>query len=150
VQSKAINVAQVLLAMGLVAVLANYTTVNPLEAVPGLLILCAIALAGWLLSNIEAMPIKLPAVAYAGLLAILLTIPGVPGSEWIVAQTGKLNFILIATALVGYAGIGLGLDVLDLAKDSWKYAIMTVLIMAGTYFGSAIVAHVILSAMGQI
>ncbi len=51
------------------------------------------------------MPFYLPSVAWISLVAILVTIPGVPGSAFVTDAVAKLNFLALATPALAYAGL---------------------------------------------
>jgi len=137
-----------LVMMGIMMALVNYGKTPPWETIKGILIISCIGTLAWILSTSKAVPVKLPPVAYAGLLAILSTLHGMPWAEWVSAATSKLDFISVATIGIGFVGVGMGHDMLKLAKDSWKYAIVAAFVLAGTYFGSAIIAQIFLSLFG--
>ena len=121
---------------------------SPIEALPGILILVAIAIIGITLA--EILPIKIPAVAYVVTLSTILTIPGFPMAELLSAQTGKINFLALCTPILAYAGIYTGKNLEGLKKTGWRIFVLAIFVMLGTYLGSAIIAQVILKMLGQI
>lgn len=62
--------------------------VMPVAALPGIISLMVIVLVGMVIH--EVLPFKLPAIAYIGILAFLITIPGVPGAEKIAEWTSEV------------------------------------------------------------
>ncbi len=109
----------------------------------GLIVLYVISMIGLVLT--EMVPIKLPSVAWISLIGILVTLPWTPGSEWIVAQATNVNFLTLATPCLAYAGIAIAKQEIDIAKSSgWKIFIVAVLVMTGTYVGSAFIADLFL------
>ncbi|AVQ17240.1 DUF340 domain-containing protein [Fusobacterium gonidiaformans] len=124
------------------------TKISPIEALPGILILVAIAIIGITLA--EILPIKIPAVAYVVTLSTILTIPGFPMAELLSAQTGKINFLALCTPILAYAGIYTGKNLEGLKKTGWRIFVLAIFVMLGTYLGSAIIAQVILKMLGQI
>jgi len=109
----------------------------------GLIVLYVISMVGLVLT--EVVPIKLPSVAWISLIGILATLPWTPGSEWIVAQATNVNFLTLATPCLAYAGIAIAKQEIDIAKSSgWKIFIVAVLVMTGTYLGSAFIADLFL------
>ncbi len=122
--------------------------ISPIEALPGALILVAIAFIGVVLAKV--IPIKLPAVAYVVTLAVLISVPGFPGSETIVAMTKKVDFLALTTPILAYAGIYTGKNLDTLKKTGWKIIVLSLFIITGTYLFSAIIAQIILSLIGQI
>jgi len=140
----------ILFITGVLTLVGNFVgfKVNPLEAMPGVLILIIIAFIGILLSKI--IPIKIPSVAYIVTLATILTIPGMPMAELISNYTAKVNFLALCTPILAYAGIYTGKNWDTLKKTGWKIFILALFVMLGTYLGSAIIAQVILKMIGQI
>ncbi|WP_138934704.1 hypothetical protein [Roseovarius arcticus] len=109
----------------------------------GLIVLYVISMVGLILT--EVVPIKLPSVAWISLIGILVTLPWTPGSEWIVAHAKNVNFLTLATPCLAYAGIAIARQEIEIAKTSgWKIFIVAVLVMTGTYVGSAFIADLFL------
>ncbi|QCR33524.1 hypothetical protein [Lysinibacillus sp. SGAir0095] len=123
--------------------------VMPLEAIPGILTLAAISLVGLILHRLNPYK-KIPSIAYIGILAFLITIPGVPGSEQIVEWTAKVNLLAIATPILAYAGISIGRSWTDFAKLGWKTIIVGMFVILGTFLGSAVIAEIVLRMQGII
>ena len=140
----------ILFITGVLTLVGNFVgfKVNPMEAVPGILILIIIAFIGILISKI--FPIKIPSVAYIVTLATILTIPGMPMAEFISTYTAKVNFLALCTPILAYAGIYTGKNLETLKKTGWKIFILALFVMLGTYLGSAIIAQIILKMLGQI
>ena len=105
-------------------------------------------MAGIILS--EIIPFKLPSVAYIVTLSTILTIPGVPGSELVSYYTSKVNFLALTTPILAYAGIYTGENLDSLKKTGWRIVVLAIFVILGTYLGSAIIANIILKAIGQI
>ncbi len=109
----------------------------------GLIVLYVITMAGLILT--EVVPIKIPSVAWISLVGIIVTLPWTPGSEWVVEQAKNVNFLTLATPCLAYAGIAIARQEIELAKTSgWKIFIVAVLVMTGTYVGSAFIAELFL------
>lgn len=140
----------VLLITAAITVVGNYVgyKVNIIEAIPGTLILVLMAVAGILLAKV--IPGKIPSVAYIVTLSTLLTVPGVPGSAIITELVSKVNFLALATPILGYAGIYTGKNLDSLKKTGWRIFVLAIFVMIGTYVGSAIIADIILRLLGQI
>lgn len=140
----------VLLITAAISLAGNFVgyKISIIEAIPGILILVLIAFLGIVLA--EIIPIKLPSVAYIVTLSTILTIPGVPGAELISNYTSKVNFLALTTPILAYAGIYTGENLDSLKKTGWRIAVLAIFVILGTYLGSAIIAHIILKAIGQI
>lgn len=113
----------------------------------GMAVLYAIVVAGLALA--KWMPFYLPSVAWISIVGIVITLPGMPGQEWIVAQTEAVNFLILATPCLAYAGLAIARDEIEIAKTSgWRIALVAVFVLAGTYLGSAVIANLVLSLQG--
>lgn len=122
--------------------------ISPIEALPGILILICIAFVGILFSRL--IPIRIPAVAYIVTIATIVTIPGFPFADKIYEFTSKVDFLALCTPILAYAGIYTGKNLGTLKKTGWRIFVLAIFVMIGTYVGSAIIAQIILKAIGQI
>lgn len=140
----------VLLITAAISVVGNYVgyKVNMIEAIPGTLILVLIALVGIALANV--LPGNIPSVAYIVTLSTILTVPGVPGSAIVSDLVSKVNFLALATPILGYAGIYTGKNLDSLKKTGWRIVVLAIFVIIGTYLGSAIISHIILKMLKQI
>ena len=129
------------------AVVLIGNTVGPgkgfLAGLVGLVILYLIVMAGLVVTRYA--PIRLPSVAWISLLGIVLTLPFVPFSAWVVARVEEVDFLALATPCLAYAGIAIARQEIDVAKRSgWKILVIAVLVITGTYLGSALIADLML------
>lgn len=140
----------VLIITAFLSLVANALSSNIpfLDAVPGMVILIAISLAGIIAARV--LPGGIPAVAYITTLGCILTYPGFPGSEIINMYMKKVGFLALCTPILAYAGISIGKDMDAFKKTGWRIVVLACVIFIGTYLGSAIIAEVILKALGQI
>ncbi len=140
----------VLAIIGLITLVGNWIgyDVMPLQAIPGMLLLIGISVAGLILDKL--LPFNIPAIAYISLIAITLSIPGVPGSEYVVKWTSEVNLLAITTPILAYAGIAIGRSWADFAKLGWRSLVVGSLVLLGTYLGSAVIAEIILRVQGII
>jgi hypothetical protein len=141
--------ALLLLIACLLGLVSNWvaTGTNPVAALPGMALLYAMSIAGLVLARFA--PFYLPSVAWISLVAILLTIPGVPGSAAIVAQVDKLNFLALATPALAYGGLALTQNEFRIARTSgWKIVVVAICVMFGTYIGSVLIADITLKLFG--
>lgn len=144
------GVIRIFLISSVLFIIGNYVGfgVAPLDAVPGMLILLAIVMAGYYLS--KALPLRLPSIAYVSAIAIIASIPGVPGSQYVLQYVGKIQFLALTTPVLAYAGISIGKDLEGFRKQGLKIIIVALLTFTGTFIGSAIVAQIVLSLTGVI
>jgi hydrogenase/urease accessory protein HupE len=113
-----------------------------------MLILVALAFIGILLSKV--VPINIPAVAYIVTIATILTVPSVPGSAFITKYVSEVNFLALATPILAYAGVYTGKNLDSLKKTGWRIVVLSLVVITGTYLGSAIIADITLRVLGQI
>lgn len=135
---------------GFTALIGNWIgyDVLPLSAVPGMLVLILISLAGLVIQKL--LPFNIPSVAYIGIIGILVSIPGIPGSQWVVETTTHVNLLALATPILAYAGIAIGRNWADFAQLGWRSIVVAVCVFLGTFLGSALIAEVILRVQGII
>jgi putative effector of murein hydrolase LrgA (UPF0299 family) len=130
------------------------------KALPGMAILVAFTLAGFLCKRY--IPLRLPAAAYIATIGCILTIPGTPGSTGAVSEfmnalsgtiikyTNEINFMSLTTPILAYAGLSLAKDMDALKESGWKLVVVAVFVFIGTFLGSALIADIVLRATGQI
>ena len=133
-----------------VGLISNWvgTGTSPLTALPGMVILYLLSVAGIIMARF--IPLSLPGVAWTSLLAILVTLPAIPGTAWVLAQVEALNFLALATPALAYGGLALTKGEFDIARRSgWKIVIVAICVMFGTYIGSVIIADISLRLAGM-
>ncbi len=150
---KVYNLAEtfvILVLIGILSMISNTLSshVGILEAIPGMLILIGIAMAGIILGKI--MPGGIPAVAYVVTLGCILTYPDFPGADMINMYMKKVGFVSLCTVILAYAGVSIGKDMDAFKHTGWRIIVLSCFIFIGTYVGSAIIAQMILKGMGQI
>lgn len=119
------------------------------EAIPGMVLILIIAQLSLIIKT--ALPnIKFPAFAWASLIALLLSMPFMPTARFFLMYTGKVNFLGTTTPILAFAGIAIGNKILEMKKLSWKVLIVAVFVFFGTFFGSAIIAQIVLKMQGII
>jgi hypothetical protein len=146
---KLLNSFIVLLIVGAMSLVANFIGYkNPIiAALPGMLILIAIAIVGILLAKVFP---KIPAAAYIVTLGCIITYPRVPGAAFINAAMAKVSFMSLTTPILAYAGIAIGKDLGVFKKSGWRIIVLACIVFIGTFIGSAIIAEIILRLLGQI
>ena len=129
----------------LVLLLSNWVGqgVDPISALPAMLILFACCVAGVLLK--EIIPVNIPAIAWISIVAILISLPQFPMSEYVLVETDKLGVLQLITPVLAYAGFAISQMEVNLFKKSgFKIAVVALLTFTGTFLGSAIVAQAFL------
>ncbi|OLO28974.1 hypothetical protein BTR23_16495 [Alkalihalophilus pseudofirmus] len=139
-----------LLIFGVVATLGNWIgyDVLPIQAIPGMLVLLAICLAGLIIHKL--LPFKIPSVAYIAIIGILVSMPWMPGSTQIVTWTNEVNLLALTTPILAYAGIAIGRSWSDFVQLGWRSIVVAICVFVGTFLGSALIAEVILRIQGII
>jgi len=140
----------VFIIIGAIILVGNWIgyDILPTMAIPGILTLIAICLAGLIIHRL--LPFQLPSIAYIGILGFIVTIPGVPGSTYIVQWTNEVTLLAITTPILAYAGISIGSSWADFARLGWKTIIVGSCVLLGTFMGSAIIAEIVLRFQGII
>lgn len=101
------------------------------------------------LKNVVKKP-NLPGFAWATLVSFVLTLPISPISDFIVNAMSAYSFGLVGLPLLAFAGIAVGDQLEVFKKLSWKIVIVSFVVMASTYFGSAAISNIILSLKEMI
>ena len=118
------------------------------ESLIGMLILCGISLVGLIIEMY--LPWDVPSILYISILGLLLALPISPVSNIIIYYTSRVELVSLTTVLLAYAGISMGKDLSDFKKVGLKGIIVTFFVIFGTYFGSALIAQVVLMYTGMI
>ena len=135
---------------GLGMMLANFIGFDVAfsKSLPGVLVLLAISAVavflGWLI------PLKLPTVAYCSILGLLCACPVSPVAEFVIQSVGEINFTAPLTMVGAFAGMSISNQLKQFVKQGWKMIVISVLVMTGTFFGSVIIAQVVLQLTGTI
>lgn len=93
---------------------------------------------------------NLPGFAWATVISFVLTLPVSPLSDFIVGTVGNFNFTLVGLPLLAFAGISVGEQLGVLKKLSWKIVLISFLVMASTYWGSALISQLVMTFNGTI
>lgn len=135
---------------GITALIGNWAgyDILPLKAVPGMITLILICLAGFILK--ELIPVNFPSIAYISIIGVIVSMPWIPGSEKVVQWTSEVQLLALATPILAYAGIAIGRSWTDFVKLGWKTIVVATLVMLGTFLGSAVIAEIILRFQGII
>ena len=135
---------------GLGIALANFIgfDVGFMDSLPGILVLLGISATAVVVSKI--LPLKLPIVAYCSIIGLLAASPICPAREFVIAVANGINFTAPLTLVGAYAGISIGDQIKSFVKQGWKMIIVGVLVMTGTFLGSAAIAQVVLSLTNAI
>lgn len=131
-----------------ITVIGNYVGYkHPIQdSLVGMGILSLITLIGvWLERKL---PLDISSIIYISVIGIIIAFPGVPTSEPVLHYVSKIELLSIVTVFLAYVGIGIGKSWDEFKALGWKAIIVAVLVIASTYLGSAIVAHIVLVMTG--
>ncbi len=120
--------------------------VTPFEALPGLALMFVIICRGCLLQELieKGGKFHLPTILYVSAISIILSLPACPLSGFMVSSFGKIGLLPICTPILAYAGIAIGKDLNDFARQGVAIIVVALCTFAGTFIGSAIIAQVML------
>ena len=131
-----------------ITVIGNYLGYkHPMtDSLIGMGILSLITLAGvWMEREL---PFNVSSILYISIIGIIVAFPGMPTSEFVLKYVSQVELLSIVTVFLAYVGIGMGKSWDEFKALGWRAIIITVLVIAATYYGAAIVAHIVLVATG--
>ena len=70
--------------------------------------------------------------------------------EFVITSVNQINFTAPLTMVGAFAGISISDQLKEFAAQGWKMIIIGLLVMTGTFLGSAVVAQIMLSITGAI
>lgn len=132
----------------IIVVVGNYIGYNHpiVDSLIGMAILSIITLVGVWMERY--LPLNISSIIYISIIGIVLAFPGMPTSEALPYYVSQVELISIVTVFLAYVGIGMGKSWDEFKALGPKAVIITILVIASTYLGSAIVAHIILVLTG--
>ena len=142
--------AALLLVFSVIVTIGNFVGYgSPLiDSFIGMLIISLITLIGMCLERI--VPYNIQSIIFISLIGIFIAIPGVPTSNFVIHYVSQVNLATICTGFLAYVGIAIGNDWAEFKKIGWKGIIITLIVISGTYLGSATIAHLTLAFTGMI
>ncbi len=143
-----INWIVLLILFSIITVIGNFLGYkHPIEgSLIGMGILSLITLAGVWLERY--LPFNVSSILYISIIGIILAFPGMPTSKFVLHYVSQIELLAIVTVFLAYVGIGMGKSWNEFKALGWKAILITVLVIAATYYGAAIVAHIILVLSG--
>lgn len=118
------------------------------NAVVGLALIIIVSLLS--LKIKEALPLQIPAFAWASLISFIITTPWSPIADFVLDMTAQISTGQIGTVILAVAGVSIGTKLDDIKKLSWKIVIIAFVVFIGTFFGSALISHLIMKLQGII
>ena len=148
--AKLLDQLKLMLFVGLFILIGQFVSsgASPIAALPGMLIIIVIAMLALMLKDL--VPLRFPAFAWATLIAFILTLPMMPTSSVLLSYINKVGFLATTTPILAFAGISVGNKIGILKKISWKLVIVSLIVFASTFFGSALIAQLLLALQGAI
>ena len=142
--------AALLLVFSVIVTIGNFVGYgSPLiDSFIGMIIISLITLIGMCLERI--VPYNIQSIIFISLIGIFIAIPGVPTSNFVIHYVSQVNLATICTGFLAYVGIAIGNDWAEFKKIGWKGIIITLIVISGTYLGSATIAHLTLAVTGMI
>ena len=131
-----------------IVVIGNYIGYkHPMaDSLVGMAILSLITLVGvWMEREL---PLNISSIIYISVIGIILAFPSMPTSDAIIYYVSQVELLSIVTVFLAYVGIGMGKSWGEFKAMGPRAIIVTILVIASTYLGSAVVAHVILTLTG--
>ena len=116
------------------------------DSLIGMAILSLITLVGVCLERY--LPLNVSSILYISIMGIVLAFPGMPTSDFVLYYVSKIELLSIVTVFLAYVGIGMGKSWDEFKALGWRAIVITVLVIAATYYGAAIVAHIVLVLTG--
>ena len=109
----------------------------------GGLIIFAIIVAGQGIARLIAVR-GLPGLLWVAILAMVVTWPGVPGSQFARDAMGGIGFLLVITPLMAFAALGLtSRDIRLFRKAGLRFVAISLLVFLGTFLGSVVIAQAV-------
>ena len=127
-------------------VLGNHATF--VDSLIGMFVIVAITFIGLCIG--ELIPFNIPSIIIICLIGMFLAIPGVPTADFVTHYASQVDLTTICAAFLAYVGIALGKDWEKFKKIGWRGILITLIVITGTYLGSAIIADIILVLSGSI
>ena len=118
------------------------------DSLIGMLVIVGITFIGLCIG--EIIPVKIPSIIIICLIGMFFAIPGVPTADFVTHYASQVDLTIICAAFLAYVGIALGKDWGEFKKIGWRGILITLIVISGTYLGSAVIANVILVLSGSI
>ncbi|WP_458404980.1 hypothetical protein [Methanobrevibacter sp.] len=132
----------------IITVIGNYIGYkHPLtDSLVGMGILSLITLVGvWMERKL---PLNISSIIYISVIGIVLAFPGMPTADFVAYYVSQVELLSIVTVFLAYVGIGMGKSWNEFKALGPRAVIVTMLVIASTYLGAAVVAHVVLVMTG--
>jgi len=131
-----------------ITVIGNYIGYkHPItDSLVGMAILSLITLVGVWMERY--LPLNISSIIYISVIGIVVALPGMPTSNFVLHYVSQVELLSVVTVFLAYVGIGMGKSWNEFKALGLRAVIVTVLVIASTYLGSAVVAHIVLVLTG--
>ncbi|MGL5123644.1 MAG: hypothetical protein ACRC6K_05740 [Fusobacteriaceae bacterium] len=119
------------------------------KALPGMIMLILAAMSAFIVKDLFPKSI-FPAFGWSTIIGLLLSIPYSPTSKIFLQNVNNINFMVITTPLLAFAGISVGNKINELKAMSWKIVVISVFVFTAIFFSCATIAHIVLKMQGTI
>ena len=113
----------------------------------GALVLVVITVIGIVISWLPGFKM-LPMVFWVSIVAVVVSMPQFPLSDWILAQTKNVGFLSITTPILAYGGLCLGKDLQAFKQLSWRIVPVALAVAAGSFICATALAELMLHLEG--
>ena len=121
--------------------------VNMAESSIGVLLLVVITAFGILVSHLPGFRI-LPMVFWVSIIAVVISLPGFPGGDWVIHYTKQVGFLPLTTPGLADCGLSLGKDIDAFKRLSWRIVPVALAVGAGSFICATVLAEIILHLEG--
>ncbi|MGL6064000.1 MAG: hypothetical protein ACRC0S_02845 [Fusobacteriaceae bacterium] len=123
--------------------------ISILKALPGMIMLILAAMSAFIVKDLFPKSI-FPAFGWSTIIGLLLSIPYSPTSKIFLQNVNNVNFMMITTPLLAFAGISVGNKINELKAMSWKIVVISIFVFTAIFFSCATIAHIVLKMQGRI
>lgn len=113
----------------------------------GALILVIIAFVGLCIAHLPGLR-KLPVVFWVSIFSVICSVPGIPGTEFIIEHTKNFNFLATTTPILAYGGLSLGKDIPAFKRLSWRIVPVALMVATGSFVCATLMAEIMLHLEG--
>ena len=139
-----------LFAFSVIVTVGNYVGFHTplIDTFIGMMIISIVTLTGMALERVS--PIHIQSIIFISIIGLLIAIPGMPTADFVAHYVSNVELTTICTAFLAYVGISIGKDWEEFKKIGWKGVIVALIVITGTYLGSATIANVTMFLTGMI
>ena len=139
-----------LFAFSVIVTVGNYVGYHTplIDTFIGMIIISLITITGMALERV--CPVHIQSIIFISLIGLFVAIPGIPTADFVAKYVSNVELTTICTAFLAYVGISIGNDWEEFKKIGWRGVIVALIVITGTYLGSATIANITLLLTGMI